>query len=207
MDGHMKPLGLFTAVLLAVTPLAGNAADIYESSFSGSDFSGAPGTPTSLGPFGPGTTTVSGTLAKPDNDFFTFNASQAISSIVLTRFTTDPTNNLSGITLWSGATSGGSNNTGSFPDNTGSPIFSYFIGDPGAASPTGAQGSPFGTGDILFNGMLAAGDYTIRLYENGQNTSAYEVSVNVVPIPGAAWLFGSALLGFVGISRRKSAQA
>jgi hypothetical protein len=33
------------------------------------------------------------------------------------------------------------------------------------------------------------------------------VAVSAVPIPAAAWLFGSALVGFFGLSRRKSAQA
>lgn len=31
------------------------------------------------------------------------------------------------------------------------------------------------------------------------------LSVNAVPVPAAAWLFGSALLGFVGISRKRAA--
>ncbi|MEW8366491.1 MAG: hypothetical protein AB2700_09655, partial [Candidatus Thiodiazotropha taylori] len=29
------------------------------------------------------------------------------------------------------------------------------------------------------------------------------LSVNPVPIPAAAWLFGSGLLGFIGVSQRK----
>jgi len=35
------------------------------------------------------------------------------------------------------------------------------------------------------------------------NFSAPDVSVSAVPVPAAAWLFGSALLGFFGFSRRK----
>lgn len=31
------------------------------------------------------------------------------------------------------------------------------------------------------------------------------VSVNAVPVPAVAWLFGSALLGFVGLSRKRAA--
>ena len=31
------------------------------------------------------------------------------------------------------------------------------------------------------------------------------VSVNAVPIPPAVWLFGSGLLGLIGIARRKAA--
>ena len=42
-------------------------------------------------------------------------------------------------------------------------------------------------------------DATTYLY-NG----SYLVSVSTVPVPAAAWLFGSALLGFFGFSRRKA---
>ncbi|MET0053042.1 MAG: VPLPA-CTERM sorting domain-containing protein [Candidatus Thiodiazotropha sp.] len=33
---------------------------------------------------------------------------------------------------------------------------------------------------------------------------AYDVTVSAVPLPAAAWLFGSALLGFVTYSARRS---
>ena len=36
------------------------------------------------------------------------------------------------------------------------------------------------------------------------NFSAPDASVSTVPVPAAAWLFGSALLGFFGFSRRKA---
>ncbi len=43
----------------------------------------------------------------------------------------------------------------------------------------------------------------------GENTNdyvfadAYDISVSAVPVPAAFWLFGTALVGFVGISRRR----
>jgi hypothetical protein len=37
------------------------------------------------------------------------------------------------------------------------------------------------------------------------NVNTYAVATSVVPIPAAAWLFGSALLGLVGVSRRRKA--
>lgn len=36
-------------------------------------------------------------------------------------------------------------------------------------------------------------------------TGSYLVQVSTVPVPAAAWLFGSGLIGLVGIARRKSA--
>ena len=53
--------------------------------------------------------------------------------------------------------------------------------------------------------------YTIALGGNGvgrwnENVAGYELKVSAisaVPVPGAVWLFGSALAGFVGLGRRK----
>ncbi|MDD1620873.1 MAG: hypothetical protein LUQ11_05285 [Methylococcaceae bacterium] len=52
---------------------------------------------------------------------------------------------------------------------------------------------------------LASGWYTIFVSgANGTLTgSPINVSVSAVPVPGAVWLFGSALVGLVGASRRK----
>ncbi|MDD2758900.1 MAG: VPLPA-CTERM sorting domain-containing protein [Methylomonas sp.] len=51
--------------------------------------------------------------------------------------------------------------------------------------------------------------YTIVLggYRSGgwnESNDYYRLSVSQVPVPGAAWLFGSALTGFIGVRRRKS---
>jgi hypothetical protein len=52
---------------------------------------------------------------------------------------------------------------------------------------------------------LKAGWYTI--FVSGANGalagSPINVSVAAVPVPGAVWLFGSAIMGFLGMSRRK----
>ena len=50
--------------------------------------------------------------------------------------------------------------------------------------------------------------YTIILggYRNGSwvdTTDGYKLSVSAVPIPGAVWLFGSAMAGLIGFGRRK----
>ena len=52
--------------------------------------------------------------------------------------------------------------------------------------------------------------YTIALGGNGvgtwsQNVSDYALTIKAVPVPGAVWLFGSAMAGMVGFGRRRKA--
>lgn len=52
--------------------------------------------------------------------------------------------------------------------------------------------------------------YTIAIggYRNGswgETIDGYKLTVSQVPVPGAVWLFGSALMGLVGFQRRKTA--
>jgi hypothetical protein len=53
----------------------------------------------------------------------------------------------------------------------------------------------------------AIGEYQFYIEVNGGGLSAIEsvaIEVQVVPIPPAVWLFGSGLIGLVGIARRKN---
>ena len=54
---------------------------------------------------------------------------------------------------------------------------------------------------ISFNG----GDQRIGGKDRFNLVWAVRTGVSAVPIPAAAWLFGSGLLGLVGVSRRKKA--
>lgn len=52
--------------------------------------------------------------------------------------------------------------------------------------------------------------YTIALGGNGvgtwsQNVAGYELNISAVPVPAAVWLFGSALMGYLGLQKRKMA--
>jgi hypothetical protein len=56
---------------------------------------------------------------------------------------------------------------------------------------------------------LGAGDYIFTISGFALNAvdetaaSDYDLTMSAVPLPAAAWLFGSALLGFVSFSRRR----
>ncbi|MCU7935546.1 MAG: VPLPA-CTERM sorting domain-containing protein [Candidatus Thiodiazotropha sp. (ex Dulcina madagascariensis)] len=56
---------------------------------------------------------------------------------------------------------------------------------------------------------LGQGDYVFTLSGFALNAidpninSDYDLSIKAVPLPAAAWLFGSALIGFVSFSRRR----
>ena len=40
-------------------------------------------------------------------------------------------------------------------------------------------------------------------FQNTQYSEVFNVTVSAVPVPAAAWLFGSGLLGLVGVARRR----
>ena len=56
----------------------------------------------------------------------------------------------------------------------------------------------------LANTVLGAGLHTIRAVVNtAVGGGQFNVKVHAVPVPAAVWLFGSALMGLVGVSRRR----
>jgi hypothetical protein len=75
---------------------------------------------------------------------------------------------------------------------------------------SGTDGSGLGYVTLNLTG-LAAGDYYILNggsdFNNtsGKTTGGFQLTATVVPVPAAVWLFGSALTGLVGWSRRKTA--
>ncbi|MGR8930704.1 MAG: VPLPA-CTERM sorting domain-containing protein [Gammaproteobacteria bacterium] len=81
----------------------------------------------------------------------------------------------------------------------------WTISDIVAYSAGGAN--PINLNTISFD-AVAGQIYTIVLggYRNGawgETNDGYRLTVSQVPVPGAAWLFGSALAGLVGVKRRK----
>lgn len=62
----------------------------------------------------------------------------------------------------------------------------------------------------LLSGSLpgsAAGSHVLTFTGTGNGSYGGSIAVAQTPIPAAVWLFGSALMGLTGISRRKSANA
>ncbi len=68
----------------------------------------------------------------------------------------------------------------------------------------------FSTGNLVDSHFilsgLSAGTYTLQFTGDAEGVfgGAYDVTVSAVPLPAAAWLFGSALLGFVTFSARRN---
>ena len=61
---------------------------------------------------------------------------------------------------------------------------------------------------FTWTATLAAGDvnFGLRTTDTGTYSIAFdEFSITAVPVPAAVWLFGSGLIGLVGIARRKKA--
>lgn len=63
----------------------------------------------------------------------------------------------------------------------------------------------FGTGNSLIETLMITGvDKTFDYHIQGGQMYLSAMTVSPVPIPTAFWLFGTALIGFVGLSRRTS---
>lgn len=68
-------------------------------------------------------------------------------------------------------------------------------------------GNASSAGKHFFLSILSPGVINISFDKNGQKGGGFSHyaefgSFSAVPVPAAAWLFGTALLGFIGISRR-----
>ena len=101
---------------------------------------------------------------------------------------------------------GGWNNA-SKPENTSNPFYGTGVGS--GMTYLKHDGTVDTTNYIEFD-AVAGQVYTIALGGNGvgtwsQNVAGYELNVSAVPVPGAVWLFGSALMGFLGLQKRKMA--
>lgn len=64
-------------------------------------------------------------------------------------------------------------------------------------------------GSVIFYGTFNAISWTNPIFESyfGFTVGFDERSTSVIPVPAAAWLLGSGLLGLVGLSRRRKASA
>jgi len=98
------------------------------------------------------------------------------------------------------------------PDGVGAALWTdtdITSGDPTLAS-FRMFGTDTGVNPDLFVGprtnQFISTQFLLGEYYNGEDISVdgYTVTASVVPVPAAAWLFGSGLVGLVGIARRKA---
>jgi hypothetical protein len=83
--------------------------------------------------------------------------------------------------------------------------------DPLVGKVTEPTGSGFMSGTIAENSLppffaflMGAGQqYVLELSRTDNGLGGFTIGVSAVPLPGAIWLFGSALLGFLGWSSRR----
>jgi len=60
--------------------------------------------------------------------------------------------------------------------------------------------------DLEGMGMLSGHDFTttnVTWSFSAQSATSYSMTVTAVPVPAAFWLFGSGLIGLIGVARRK----
>lgn len=67
---------------------------------------------------------------------------------------------------------------------------------------TTQDASGFGIGNAYFSTVPGSG-WQLPFNGNGFLSLQYTAAVTTVPVPGAAWFFGPAILGFFGLTRRK----
>ena len=123
--------------------------------------------------------------------------------------------------VWSGWDTGGGSRHGAYPNNGAfETMAAYPLGSSlelinGSTSTWAYDDNSDGTATLTLTN-LAAGQYTMIIggydgplagHAAGTNL-AYTATISAaaaspVPVPGAVWLFGSALMGFLGISKRK----
>jgi hypothetical protein len=70
--------------------------------------------------------------------------------------------------------------------------------------PTAGLGFSGSNPDYFFTFVLQAGtQYVLSIMNANPNSISTTTQISSVPLPGAIWLFGSALLGFFGFSSRR----
>ena len=130
-------------------------------------------------------TPISGTMGGGDFDIatFTVGASQSLVGLTIDSWA-GPT----GVSFW-GLVSGSTWSTGLGGGVSAGALLDFGL---------------FSDADIGSNQLstpLGPGDYTLLIQDTGAPHD-YGITLSAVPIPGAAWLFGSALAGFFGLRAR-----
>ena len=199
------------AILFAAATIStfSSATVIHDEALLG-DLSNDPLAPTSL-TFGVGSNEISGTVVNTNDtrDYFTFTIGDGLvldSIDVVSYFDVNGNNPDNGFTAINAGTTTTQPGMGS--------VDADFLG----GAHVGADQLP-GTGGSLaadlaraenigttFDFPLTAGDYSFLIQQTGPENTGYTLDfvVSPVPLPAAAWLFVSGLLGLFGVKRMRS---
>lgn len=79
------------------------------------------------------------------------------------------------------------------------------VGLPGSGLADGALAEtvPYLTVGQSFQYSLPPGQYILQIQKNSKGWESITTNVSAIPLPGALWMFGAALVGFVGFSNRR----
>ena len=180
----MKTLMMTGFVCALFGSVSATAATLITEADFGGDFAGTftnPTPSTDIGTIGLGTTIISG-LNDDFVDAVHFTVTGTIKSIRYEVGVGNAAANF-GITFGSGSTAV----LAGFADPNNVLIDDLIIQNPY---------------DQTFTKALAPGDYFLTWHDSG-DPIAYSVTIETVPVPAAVWLFGSGLIGLVGLARRK----
>lgn len=193
----MRAILCSLALLLSADGLS--AATVWDEAING-DLSGVPSAPTAL-TFTPGSNVVTNASVNSGDDirdYFTFviGPSEVLTAITLLSYTGNP-----------GFTSINSGPTSFIPSPA---TAGNFLG--GLHATTALVGQPLltllGTASIAGTGFtppLGPGTYSFLMQQTSGVATPYalEFQVQVVPLPAAAWLFGTGLLGLAGFRQQR----
>lgn len=190
------------AVLLGLNGAA-NAASVWDESING-DLSNDPAAPTPV-TFMVGDNLVSGTMGAPDDarDYLSFSIGpgQSLVALILMDLTSEM-----GDLVGFHALNAGDSSFIPGPDTADSFLGGNHLDDSDICDdllPDLAAAPLAGTG---FDVPLGPGTYSYVIQQTGMDLNSYSLKFQVVPVPAAAWLFGSAL-GLLGWLRRRQARA
>ena len=71
----------------------------------------------------------------------------------------------------------------------------------------GTDGTGHNYAELIFNNLTTGAWYSVVVGGSSSAVGAYNFTANIssVPVPGAVWLFGSAMAGLIGFGKRKRA--
>lgn len=193
---HIIQLACKASLFLSFFSASIHAATIHDEGIDG-DLSGLMGTPTPLSVSSPGVNTIIGQIGDNGNtgatdgsdaDYLTFNIPSGflLSAIMIDQYISGEDRSFFGYTA-------------------GTSFSGQGVGDVDGFTLFGLANTE--VLDDLNGAPLPAGDYAFWLQETADGFVVdYQVSFHVtaVPLPGAAWLFGSALLALVGVGRKSA---